>query len=213
MVSPLVGALLPFVSSLLRSETEISRLDGGLNDDRLLAYAVAKKAGNRAVVLVPPSLTSIVSDDPTLAELQRLKIARDEVQKTLPKKKPDAKKVAAVAAADALQKALLTADDKGTVKLVSVIRARLVASGRDYGKLVRVNIEKSGGTLLKRKNIAVAFGAPAVAVTGGLIATYVIDSGKGYSEGQGMVVCQTRLANLRTVHRLKKTDMPECRVF
>lgn len=210
---PVLGALLPFVSSLLRSETEISKLDGGLNDDRLLAYAVAKKYGTTAVVLVPPSLTSIAPNDPTVTELQKLKTAHDEVQKALPKKNPDAKKVAAVAAADTLQKALLTADDKGSVKLITVIRARLVASARDNRTLVRVNIEKSGGTLLKRKSLFVALGAPAVAVTGGLIATYVIDSGNGYSKGQGMVACQTRLANLRTVHRLKETSTPECRVF
>lgn len=207
----LAGAILPLLSSLTRSETEISKLPDGLMSDTLLAYAVAKKIGVTATVLVPPSLVKIADGDATINELETLR-TRNKASRSL--KKPSKDQKAAVAAADAFLTALFTADSNGKVKLIDVIRTRQIADARASKTLMRVHIEKSGGSLLKRKNLLVAFGAPSVAVTGGLIASYVIDAGNGTASGQGMVVCTTKLANLRTVHKLRKdNEAANCEPF
>jgi hypothetical protein len=56
--------------------------------------------------------------------------------------------------------------------------------------------------MLKRKNLMVSLGATAIAVTGGVIVSYVVDDRSGKSSKVGYFVCQTGLMNLRTVHNL-----------
>jgi hypothetical protein len=205
----LVGAILPALSSLLRSETEVSSLDDGLKDDRLLAYAVAREYKENAIVLMPPTLTSISPNDETIKELNALKKARDDVAA----KKPNPKKKAAVDAADAFFTALYTADKDGNIKLLDVIKARQIAEAMQDRKLLRVKIENSSGTLLKRKNLWVALGAPAIAASGGLIATYALDEGNGTSVTQGMVLCQAGVKNLRKIHKLDENHNSHCKML
>lgn len=216
-VAPLIGAILPAISSLLRSETEVSNLEGGLNDNRLLAYAVAKAYNDtikdKAIVFVPPTLTSIKDGDETIAALEILQMARDKVSKSLPKNNPNPKKKAAVDAADTFFQALYTADKDGKIKLLDVIKTRGIDEAMKGRKLLRVKIENSSGTLLKRKNLWVALGAPSVAASGGLIATYALDEGNGTSVKQGMVLCQAGLKNLRKIHRLDASHNSRCKML
>ena len=213
LISTAIGAILPAFSALLRSETEVSSLDGGLDDDRLLASAIAKAYGRQAIILIPPTLTSIRDSDETLTELEALKKRRDMVAAGLPKKNPNPKKKAAVDAADAFFSALYTADKDGKIKLLDVIKARQLATAMKGRKLLRVKIENSSGTLLKRKNLWVALGAPSVAASGGLIATYALDEGNGTSVKQGMVLCQAGLKNLRKIHRLDASHNSRCKML
>ncbi len=210
---PAIGAVLPALSSLFRSETEVSGLEGGLSDNRLLAYAVAKSYGENAVVFVPPTLTSIGADDATIKELQSLKDKRDLVAAGLLKTKPDVKKKAAVDAADLFFSALYTSDKDGNIILLDVIKARQIAEAMNGRKLLRVKIENSSGTLLKRKNLWVALGAPAIAASGGLIATYALDDGKGTSSKMGMVLCQAGVKNMRTIHKLDEKHDSRCKML
>jgi hypothetical protein len=205
-VAPVIGAVLPAFSSLLRSETEVDNLEGGLTDNRLLASAVAKAHGNNAIILVPARMTSIKFDDATITELESLKKARD-LAAALPKKKT------AVEAAGAFFKALYTVDTDGKIKLLDVIKARQISEAMKDRKLLRVKIENSSGTLLKRKNLWVALGAPAVAASGGLIATYALDEGDGTSVKQGMVLCQAGVKNLRKIHKLDETHNSRCKML
>jgi hypothetical protein len=204
---PAIGAILPALSSLLRSETEVSSLDGGLSDHRLLAFAVARAYGKDAIVLVPPTLTSINPNDATIKELEDLKNKRNAVAAGLLKKK------AAVDAADAFFSALYTADKDGNIKLLDVIKARRFDEAMKGRKLLRVKIENSSGTLLKRKNLWVALGAPAIAASGGLIATYALDEGNGTSVKQGMVLCQAGVKNLRKIHKLDGKHDSHCKML
>jgi hypothetical protein len=203
----LIGSIVPALSSLFRSETEVSTLEGGLTDNRLLAYAVAREHKENAIVLMPPTLTSINSNDQTIRELNALKEARDAAAKSLPKKK------AAVDAADAFFNALYTADKGGNIKLLDVIKARRFDEAMHGRKVLRVKIENSSGTLLKRKNLWVALGAPAIAASGGLIATYALDEGNGTSIKQGMVLCQAGVKNLRKIHKLDDKHESHCKML
>jgi hypothetical protein len=213
IISTAIGTILPAFSALLRSETEVSSLGDGLTDSRLLASAVAKAYGNQAIILTPPTLTSIREGDETIAGLDALKKSRDMVAAGLPKKNPNKKKKAAVDAADAFFSALYTADKDGRIKLLDVIKARQLATAMKGRKLLRVKIENSSGTLLKRKNLWVALGAPSVAASGGLIATYALDEGNGSSVRQGMVLCQAGVKNLRTIHKLDDNYKSRCKIL
>jgi hypothetical protein len=229
---PVIATLLPFLSSLLRSETEISSISSGILDDRLLTYAVAQALQGQGSVLTPSLITGYDATNPIYKMVAKLVETRNGI------KMPDESEKAGIAAADVFLKGLFAADKEGKIKLLDVVRAELIASalggGEDRGwlskfydnienqdstsdkalndalplraswplKIVRVHIEKSGGTMLKRKNLMVSLGATAIAVTGGVIVSYVVDDRSGKSSKVGYFVCQTGLMNLRTVHNL-----------
>jgi hypothetical protein len=198
-------ALLGLFSSLLRSETEVSELSGGLADDRLLAQALARAIGSKAVVLVPATSRSIGKDDSTIVELASLIDQRNSLARMLNVAKPNPAVKAVVDAIDTFTTALYTPDNAGKIKLLSVISARRLAEAIEGRTLVRVNIEKSNGTLLKRKSLWVALGQPSVLASGGLIATYVVDDGSGVGTATGAVVCATNIKTLRSIHKLDAT--------
>lgn len=212
-VLPALVALAPLFSSLLSSSTTISDLPGGLTGDNLLAFAIlnasACKTGeqlhcNSVFYAASPRLSDIPLSNPVIERLSDLIERRNEKGNLA---KPTEKEKAAVKAVDEYLVPLMSGNAQGKVPLIDVIRAKKIADliVAD-AKVVRIKIEKSHGSLLSRKGLDVAFGAPSLRVSGGLIATYFVDDGSGKITQAGMVVCRTRVTELKKVHRLKISD-------
>lgn len=198
-VAAATGAL-SLLSSLLRSETEISSLSGGLDDDRLLALAVAGRLGGRGIVPSAVIVSGFKPGNAVYDKLDALAKLRSDLASN--DEESDAK-TAALAHYDEFISALTKADDKGALLLVSVLQGQVMASAlQNKAKVIRVHIDKSGGTLLKRKNLAVALGASAIGVSGGLVASYSIsDPGTGTVNVSGLVVCRTGVMPFKKVHQ------------
>ena len=232
-----VAALLPFLSSLFRSDTEVSALGGELSDSRLLARAVADdprgiaqtkevlgqgetiRASNKFSLLAPKRLSNIARSEP-YTMLEKLIATRTTVAKAnaaTKKKKPDEAVAASVKVADEFIASVLTADTAGHVPLLDIIRGNEMQAQLGESDLLTVSIEKAGGTMLKRKGIDVALGAPSVRASGGVIVSYTVEAAAG-REGAaknvdagkiiktGFLACTTRLTELKRIHRLKATD-------
>lgn len=206
---PLATAVLPFLSSLLRSETEVSALGGEFSDSKLLARAVANDGTetSKFELLVPPRLADIASSEPYTA-LQTLIVARNSVATAnAKKKKPDAAVAASVKAADDFVASILTADAAGKVPLLDVIRAKTMLANLGKHPLLTVSIERAGGTMLKRKGIDVALGAPSVRASGGVIISYTVTNTAGSEITKtGFLACTTRLTELKRIHTLNTAD-------
>ena len=229
-----VAALLPFLSSLFRSDTEVSALGGELSDSRLLARAIADDSTIAAQInsdgktsldsskfrlLAPKRLSNIAGSEP-YTMLEKLIATRTTVAKAnaaTKKKKPDEAVAASVKVADEFIASVLTADTAGHVPLLDIIRGNEMQAQLGESDLLTVSIEKAGGTMLKRKGIDVALGAPSVRASGGVIVSYTVEAAAG-REGAaknvdagkiiktGFLACTTRLTELKRIHRLKATD-------
>ena len=202
-------AVLPFLSSILRSETEVSALGGELSDSRLLALALAdggtEVGGSRFELLAPPRPTNLAESEPYRA-LQDLIAARNKASAAnTKKKKPDAAIAASVKAADEFVATTLSADAAGKVPLVDIVRAKMMLDELEDASLITVTIEKAGGTMLKRKGIDVSLGAPSVRASGGVIISYTVVR-MGKVEKTGFLACTTRLTELKRIHKLNSGD-------
>lgn len=206
-----VAAFLPFLSSVFRSETEVSALGGALKDSKLLARAIAADTPDTSAskpnafrLLAPTRLDGIDKKQPYL-NLQKLIAARTRIAKanSSPRRaKPDEAVAASIKAADELIAATLTADAAGNVPFLDIIRGYDMQAKLGAAQLLTVTIDYAGGTMLKRKGIDVALGAPSVRASGGVIVSYTVESG-GEIIKSGFVACTTRLTELKRVHQLK----------
>jgi hypothetical protein len=104
----------------------------------------------------------------------------------------------AIKAHDDFAKAATTSDANGAMPLVTA--AILDDLAPDKTKIVRVWVNKAGGSLINTKNIATMFGLDPVKVSGGLVVSYsVVNAQTGAVEGGGLKTCQTSLASLRKI--------------
>ena len=223
-----VAALLPFLSSLFRSDTEVSALGGELSDSRLLARAIADDSTIAAQInsdgktsldsskfrlLAPKRLSNIAGSEP-YTMLEKLIATRTTVAKAnaaTKKKKPDEAVAASVKVADEFIASVLTADTAGHVPLLDIIRGNEMQAQLGESDLLTVSIEKAGGTMLKRKGIDVALGAPSVRASGGVIVSYTVEAAANHEDAgkiikTGFVACTTRLTELKRIHQLKAKD-------
>ena len=226
-VVALAGAVLPFLSSLLRSETEISSMGEGLKDSRLLAKAIVgichyggvrftgdttKKPCVRVNLFQPPRLRGSIETSQPWIRLTELMARRNELDTP----KANAVVKAKIKTADAFIVASLTADDKGKVPLLEAIRGEQLNALIDDKRILTVAIEEADGTILKRKGIDVALGAPSVRASGGVIVSYTLESKDAATSTWSVAAsnqfpCATRLTELKKVHRLADTDVALCR--
>lgn len=225
-VVALAGAVLPFLSSLLRSETEISSLGEGLKDSRLLAKAIVgichyggvqfKGAADKTPcvggvsLFQPPRLRGSIETSKPWNRLTELMARRNELDTP----KATAATKAKIKTADAFIVASLTADDKGKVPLLEAIRGEQLNALIGDKRILTVAIEEADGTILKRKGIDVALGAPSVRASGGVIVSYTLESkesGTWSVTTSNQFPCATRLTELKKVHRLADTDVALCR--
>lgn len=208
-------AVLPFLSSLLRSETEISNLGGAFTESKLLARAVVAaangKEGHFYTLYAVPHDSGDITTSPPYAMLTTLMKRRGELAAY--KKPTDAHK-ATLKSVDEFIASVTAADKEGSVPLIDIIRAERLSTMITNRSILTVALEKAGGTMLKRKGIDVALGAPSVRASGGVIVSYTIETPESTGRAitaSGIVACATRLTELKRVHLLASDFKPNCR--
>jgi hypothetical protein len=205
-------------AGLLRSDVDVTALDLQALSNRVLAMAVASKIGtdatlpSAAIGNLPPAEV----DPPNWAEkdlLQKLNwlVARRAAVEAVKPSPADPKnptaaekaKIADVTAAltrfDAFFARVTTADDKGIVPIVQA--ARLNDMWRRDPRILRVYVEKAGGSLIKNTNIltTLALDDP-VRITGGLVASYLLTRpATGSVLAADLLSCATTVSRLRPV--------------
>jgi hypothetical protein len=198
-------------AGLLRQNTELTGVNVEL-ESRVLAAAVAAKL-DKGVIPTAATAFRVTDQNDLLTQFNDLVFTAEEARKLrdlIAKKVADKKKVSAAEKAaladinallpryDALYTKLTTPETSGAVPLASA--ARLKQLLKDDPLVLRVYIEKAGGTVLKRENVLTMLGADPVAVSGGLIASYQLTNPyDGDARAFGMVTCRTALTRLRRV--------------
>lgn len=197
-----IGAL----GSVLQSDVGVTGVPVEVSA-RLLATSVAEALGNKAIVpaalTLPPKNGSSLQDELQLTGDDRALAAARQGCLTRAGKSRKAAAIALGAAIEAHDKvinALKTGKEGGEAPIITALKLDWLVS--DNPRLLRVYVDKAGGTLLTRKNIWTAFGAPSVGVTGGLVSSFtVLDPQSGSVAAAGLVACRTKLASLRAVQR------------
>jgi hypothetical protein len=210
-IIPMIGAL----GSVLQSSTEIRGINVDAKD-RILLTAVARKLGAKAILPTAAAYPDS-AETPLAVKLSNLSQSRAEAEK-LKGCLPAAKKseIAALASVitrhDTFRTAISTANAQGRVRLADAFALQAIYT--DTPRVVRLRLEKAGGTLLTRKSVWTALGFPAVAVTGGVVATFIeTDPTNGSVVTAGLITCRTGLKGLRAVHRARDGNGSSCRLL
>jgi hypothetical protein len=210
--------------NLLKTDTEISGVEVPLVH-RMLVAATGRRLLDAGYDVIIPSAAVATPQRSVLAQSwSDLKAARalaQECRERFAKEKKSSwltKKLAAFDAAlasiDGLEAKLLKRDDNGQTPLAQAIRVEALMQGEP--RVLRVAVEKGGGSILKRSNVWTALGAPAVGITGALVVSYSLTEPRsGQLLRSGYLVCRTALTNLRdvqnaTVRRSQKTRAQTC---
>jgi hypothetical protein len=200
-------------AGLFRAETEVTAATVVVSD-AMLVTAVASSLQNRAILPASangPLDKTVLEASELLQELNALavmneaaRVRRDELAATNGGKPDDATKEK-IAAIDAVRKrydsflARVTSPDAtGAPPLARAVRLEHLAKNK--WPVLRVHVERSGGSLTNTKNITTFFGADPVRVSGGLVASYVLsDPATGSVKDASIIACRTDLARLRAI--------------
>ncbi|MEA3043157.1 MAG: hypothetical protein QOH47_995 [Sphingomonadales bacterium] len=213
---PVAGATAAIgaVMGLLQSETHVYGFSD-LGDDGMLVSALT--AGGENSYIRQAALLSAAQDeaDPVNVQLQRVADCEADLRariQSMPHA-DDAQK-AAIAPLQAVLTRLtgfierLTAPAAdGNVRLAAVLRqSQLRRTSSPY--VLRVHVNRAGGTMITRKNLWTALGAPAIVLSGGVIASYSLSNRRtGAVLLGGTVVCRTGLTGLRSALALQSSDL------
>lgn len=199
-------AALGAVADLLKTETDLTAIDQTV-DAKLLASAVAGKFTN---AVIPSAAIAAKADSKLLGQFNDLVVLADTAQSVrdvlaknekpsdCEKQKLENLKVV-LGGFDKFYTRVTTADDK--TSMVPIVLASRLDQILDQDPLVlRVNAEKAGGTLLKRKNLLTAFGAETAFISGGLVSSYQLTRPRtGELLKSGVITCRTTLTSLKRV--------------
>lgn len=208
-------------AGLLRSDTEVTALDLPAISNRVLATAVAAQLGTRAIL--PSAATGSLTEQTTSSEWQdlgplqklnrlvamrvRVEAARaripvaDASKPTQAEKDKIAPYTTVLTRFDGFATRVTTADANGAVPIVQA--ARLAALWSQNPRVLRVYVDKAGGSLIRTNNIVttLALDSP-VRVTGGLVATYTLtDPATGSVLAAAIIACRTTIGRLREVQQ------------
>lgn len=205
--------------------TLVSELGGLLGSESKLAYRSAAEIDDNVFVtslagaLVKPVYTvqstmnldadgyGLLRSFRELAAMAANGAARQKQLKDLGKGITDAQKQqlakleAAATRFAALEKVVLTKDDKGLVPLYQA--ARVMAAFPAGRKILRVQVIKAGGSVITEKNFGTTIlGADPMKITGGIVVGYRLSSlDDGQIARAGILSCGTDRLSLRNVHR------------
>lgn len=204
-------ALIGFVNaaaSLLANETKVSGIEiNSINDASLIMATAPKMCG----VGVVPSASMGAIELAKSQTLQKLGIllslrgfAANELQEipenaTGKLKARAAALTSAIATYDAFIGKISTvgADGQSPLSQALLIERFPAAST----KIVRISLNKAGGSLINSKNLWTTLGVDPVKVTGGLVVTYTItEAATGLITKGETFSCQTTLTSLRKIH-------------
>jgi len=207
----LAGAI-PYVGAIigaLKTDTTVSGF-AGPTDARLLVNALAENVEPEDKWIVPGDISKI-DQTGTLLTIwnqltdQRSSLAGCRAVVAANVGKDDKAAQARVAALDVAIGEIDTFETKqviggeGPSPLVKA--SRLEALAKEPVSIVRVYVEKAGGSILQRSNLFTMLGAPAIGITGGSVVGFRIsDATTGQALGGGNLSCRTALTNMRAIH-------------
>lgn len=208
-------------AGLLRSDTDVAALDASALSNRVLAGMVAGQIGTRAI-LPSAAIGSLPEESQQtdwtkmslLQKLNALVTLRDVVDKETkqqglkpvdpekPTKAETAKLapyVAALARFDAFYARVTTADAAGALPIVQTVRLERILN--DKPQILRVYMDKVGGTRVTRKNIGTTLTfSPAVKISGGLVASYSLtEPATGRQIAYDLISCRTAFTTMSSV--------------
>ena len=207
-------AVISAIAGIMRSETEVTAANVSVSDLMLLT-AVAAKLRNRARLPASAIGTVQVASDgtnsPLLALLGNIATLDDRarIQRHVLEASnggnPDEDAKGKIAEIDTVRKRydsffsrIVTVDAQGAVPIARVARLELLMA--DINGVLRVHVEKSGGSLINTKNIATFFGTDPVRVTGGLVVSFLLTRpSDGAVTNAGIIQCRTAMARLRKI--------------
>lgn len=191
-----------------RTDTAITGFDGP-DAVRMVIAALADARGRPApgapAWIVPSDLLGIPDQAPLIKSWDELATARQELARcraTLATKgdaaKPQIDRIdVQLANIDDFASKQVGAGD-GVSPLIRAAQIDGIAALKP--KIVRLYVEKAGGSILNRRNLWTALGAPAVGITGGAVIGWRLgDPLSGSMIGGGNLVCRTELTSMRTV--------------
>ncbi|WP_404368033.1 hypothetical protein AB5I39_13980 [Sphingomonas sp. MMS24-J45] len=202
------------VAGLFRAETTVSGIDMTALTPRALATATTQRLGNAYLLSVPTFPADEMLDDgkdwagQTILQrvdtLSGLREGAVTARNALPKEPKGAQATkaarldAAVSRFDAFLAKATSPDDKGLVTIAEAARQERLKG--KIGSILRVDLDKAGGSIVNTKNIATTFGVDPVKISGGLIASYsYTDPSDGRVQSAGVLFCRTTLTALRHV--------------
>lgn len=198
---PAAVSAISALAGLLRTETTVSAAQTSSVSERALANAVASRLGGNAyfpgaaVGTVSPN-SRLLTEFENLVALRRLAAAALKAETDAAKKEA---LNAAIARFDAFSIRVSTADAQGSVPLVRAARLADLAEGSP--SVLRIFVDKSGGTFINKKNLGTYLGVDPLRVTGAVIASYsVTDPQTGALTSSDIFVCRTALTRLRPIH-------------
>lgn len=208
-------ALVQAGAGLLRSETTLSGVAATSLDDEALLWLTGQQLKGKAKSVVIPTAnvggafeagaSRVINNfEALISELNKAKAELERLSKV---KKPDAKTKAKIEEYKALidrtntfVNSMTTADDDNLVPLVVAARQADLMEGDPL--ILRLHVNKAGGSLVNTKNIATTFGVDPLKVSGAVLVSYLLTDPKtGGLEGAGLVICRTSLVTLRKVHQ------------
>ncbi len=215
---PAIIGLASAAAGLFGNDVKISGVELPEINDAMLANAVAGKLTNCAIL---PSASTGIADfenGKVRTELNAVVKLRNEAAQTLamiPTKRNAAQKAAAsqltaaITEFDAFYKSINTPEADGKTALIRAMLAERVTTAA-LPLLLRVSVNRSGGTITNSKNVTTFFGADPVRVSGGLVATYaLVDASTGAVLVAGTTACQTTQTKLRNVQSGKWVSYDE----
>jgi len=203
-----VISLASAVAGLFGNDVKVSGVDLPEINDAMLANAVAGKLTPCAILPSAGGGIANIDDSTVQTELDALIKLRNDAAVALAKipakrnaaQKADASQLtAAISEFDAFYKAINVPEPDGKSALIRAILVERVATTRSP-MLLRVSVNRSGGTITNSKNLLTFFGSDPVRVSGGLVASFsLIDARTGAVLAAGSTACQTTQTKLRNV--------------
>lgn len=218
-----VIALVQAGAGLLRSETTLSGVAATSLDDETMLWLTAGRLKTVAKEAIIPSanisgafgkdgndfinkfdaLVTAIDDakkrlrglEADLTKAKKAKGPQDRIDEL--QTKVDTHKIL-IERADAFVTSMTKAGDDKLVPLVVAARHIDLMSGNPV--VLRINVNKAGGSLVNSKNLATTFGVDPLKVSGAVLVSYLLsDPASGKVEAAGLVVCQTSLVSIRKV--------------
>lgn len=197
-------------AGLLRSNTDVTAVDLPALSNRVLATAVAAELDN---AIVPSgAIGPIDVEQGLLARLVELSNKRALVQDALDAIRPsnpptESQKArmaplrAALTRFDSFAARVTTADANGNVPIVQADRLSGIWARRP--RVLRVYVDKAGGSLITRTNLLTTLGiSHPVRVSGGMVASFMLtDPATGDVLTAGTITCRTTVSRLSWVQR------------
>lgn len=207
------GGAFPFaavgaIAGLLKTDTEISGVEVPVANRMLVASTGRRLVASNVAVRLPSAVVAPDRNSPLASAWGRLLADRDAAKACRPRfaakgktvwiKKTLAAMDQQFAAIDALEAAQTKPDDKGVIPLARAVHVETLLRGNPW--VLRISVEKGGGSILKRSNVWTALGAPAIGISGGLVVSFTLTvPTTGDLLASGALVCRTALTNMGDV--------------